>query len=73
MTMKLPSRSEGSKGRGTHSSLPSTASLADFGLCFGRNNTEVQAGFEQAADFVEGHSAGTDQQRGAAFEFEEDG
>ena len=73
MTMKLPSRSESAKGRSTSSRLSFKSQLANFGVSLGRDDAETQAGLEQAADFLEGHVARTDQQTRAAVEFEEDG
>ena len=72
MTRKLPSRSESSKGRWIHSSLPSAASWRISGAP-GERRRGAAPGLEQAADLVQGDRAGADQQAGAAFEFEEDG
>ena len=47
--------------------------LADFLARMGRDDAEMHAGLEQAADFVEGNSARADQEAAAAIEFEEDG
>ncbi len=45
---------------------------ADFRTCFGRDNAQVRAGLEQAADLVERDCAGPDNQDGTAFEFQKD-
>jgi hypothetical protein len=38
-----------------------------------RDDAETQAGLQDGTDFLEGHVACSDQQTGAAVEFEEDG
>ena len=73
MTMRLPSRSEGSKERSKPFEFAFGGELADFRARLGGDDAKAQTSFQQAADFVEGYRACTDQQGRAAFEFEEDG
>ena len=73
MTMKLPSRSEGSNERSIHSSFPSAASRRISACACGATTRRSNASLEQAADLVQRNGAGTDQQATAAVELEKDG
>ena len=44
----------------------------DFGSGVGRDDAQLQAGFEQAANFLERYVARADEEGGAAFEIQED-
>ena len=69
ITMKLPSRSAGSKLPLNPFELAFRGQLPNFSPRLGRNHAQLDAGLEQAADLFERDRSRADQQALAAVEF----